>query len=155
MMLSLLPIWNFRAFQWLDADIWTKCITNAPQNGVFPPFVTPKIFLQKSGSVTFVPLWCSNFIQTKTSIQWTPGLKFISAKTKKILVKNDFWLKMNFEQQNKKKSRKKTLFFRNKLEKAKFAKRIFWKSFFQLQVTIPSAHPVQISSRSDYCITLS
>ena len=31
----------------------------------------------------------------------------------------------------------------------------FLKIFFQLQVTIPSAHPVQISSRSDYCITLS
>ena len=29
------------------------------------------------------------------------------------------------------------------------------KNKIQLQVTIPSAHPVQISSRSDYCITLS
>ena len=28
------------------------------------------------------------------------------------------------------------------------------KSFFQLQVTIPSPHPVQISCPSDYCITL-
>ena len=34
-----------------------------PQNGVFSPFVTPKIFFQKSGSVTFVPLWCTNFMQ--------------------------------------------------------------------------------------------
>ena len=34
-----------------------------PKNGVFPPFVTPKIFFQKSGSVTFVPLWCTNFMQ--------------------------------------------------------------------------------------------
>ena len=31
----------------------------------------------------------------------------------------------------------------------------FLKKTFELQVTIPSAHPVQISSRSDYCITLS
>ena len=31
---------------------------------VFPPFVTPQdFFFQKSGSVTFVPLCCSNFIQ--------------------------------------------------------------------------------------------
>ena len=34
-----------------------------PQNGVFPPFVTPQEFFQKSGSVTFVPLWCTNFMQ--------------------------------------------------------------------------------------------
>ena len=38
----------------------------------FRPFVTPLIFFQKSGSVTFVPLWCPNFMQNKTSIQWTP-----------------------------------------------------------------------------------
>ena len=29
-----------------------------PQNGVIPQFVTHKIFSQKQGSVTFVPLWC-------------------------------------------------------------------------------------------------
>ena len=29
----------------------------------FPPFVTPKIIFQKSGSVTFVPSWCPNFMQ--------------------------------------------------------------------------------------------
>ena len=34
-----------------------------PQNGFFPPFMTPKIFFRKSGSVTFVPLWCTNFMQ--------------------------------------------------------------------------------------------
>ena len=34
-----------------------------PKNGGFPPFATPKIFFQKSGSVTFVPLWCTNFMQ--------------------------------------------------------------------------------------------
>ena len=34
-----------------------------PKNGGFLPFVTPKIFFQKSGSVTFVTLWCSNFMQ--------------------------------------------------------------------------------------------
>ena len=33
------------------------------ENGDFPPFVIPKIFLQKSSSVTFVPLWCPNFMQ--------------------------------------------------------------------------------------------
>ena len=33
------------------------------QNEGFPPFVTPQIFFQKSGSVTFVPLWCPNFMQ--------------------------------------------------------------------------------------------
>ena len=34
-----------------------------PQNGFFPPFVTPPRFFQISGSVTFVPLWCPNFMQ--------------------------------------------------------------------------------------------
>ena len=34
-----------------------------PQNGYFLPFVTPKMFFQKSGSVTFVPLWCPNFMK--------------------------------------------------------------------------------------------
>ena len=34
-----------------------------PKNVVFPPFVTPQDFFQKSGSVTFVPLWCTNFMQ--------------------------------------------------------------------------------------------
>ena len=29
----------------------------------FPPSVTPQDFFQKSGSVTFVPLWCPNFMQ--------------------------------------------------------------------------------------------
>ena len=39
------------------------------------------------------------------------------------------------------------------LEKNSYGKK-FKIFFFQLQVTIPSAHPVQISSRSDYCITV-
>ena len=34
-----------------------------PQNGGPPPFVTPEIFFQKSGSVSFVPLWCPNFMK--------------------------------------------------------------------------------------------
>ena len=31
--------------------------------GVFPHLRPPKIFFQKSGSVTFVPLWCTDFMQ--------------------------------------------------------------------------------------------
>ena len=34
-----------------------------PQNGFFPYLWPPKIFFQKSGSVTFVPLCCPNFMQ--------------------------------------------------------------------------------------------
>ena len=44
-------------------EIWTKNIKNAPKMGVFPHLRPPKIFFQKSGSVTFVPLWCTNFMQ--------------------------------------------------------------------------------------------
>ena len=44
-------------------EIWTNNIKNAPKMGVFPHLRPPKIFFQKSGSVTFVPLWCTNFMQ--------------------------------------------------------------------------------------------
>ena len=33
-----------------------------PKDGVSPPFVTPKDFFPKSGSVTVVPIWYPNFI---------------------------------------------------------------------------------------------
>ena len=44
-------------------EIWTKNFKNAPKMGVFPHLRPPKIFFQKSGSVTFVRLWCTNFMQ--------------------------------------------------------------------------------------------
>ena len=44
-------------------EIWTKNIKNAPKMGVFPHLRPPKIFFQKSGSVTFVPLWYTNFMK--------------------------------------------------------------------------------------------
>ena len=34
-----------------------------PQNEVFLPFMTPYDFFSKIDSVTFVPLWCPNFMQ--------------------------------------------------------------------------------------------
>ena len=42
-----------------------------------PHFATPKIFFQKSGSVTFVPFWCPNFMQKtkKTNEQSLRNLK--------------------------------------------------------------------------------
>ena len=50
-----------------------------PKNGVFPLFVTPKdFFFQQSGSVTFVPLWCPNFMQ---KIEKTNGLSLRHLKT--------------------------------------------------------------------------
>ena len=52
-----------------------------PQNGVFPLFVTPKIFSQKSGSVTIVPLWCSNFMQKIRKNQWTVSEIFTDGPT--------------------------------------------------------------------------
>ena len=41
----------------------TKKHKKCPKNGGCPPFVTPKAFFSKIGSVTFVPLWCPNFMQ--------------------------------------------------------------------------------------------
>ena len=66
---------------------------------------------------------------------------------------------MIFVQQNQK-NFPEIFFFQKKIwEKKtwekKFLKKNFEISFFQLQVIIASAHPVQISSRSDYCIILS
>ena len=52
-----------------------------PQNGVFPPSVTPKIFFQKSGSVTFVPLWCPNFMQ-KTRKTNEQSLRYLKTDTR-------------------------------------------------------------------------
>ena len=43
--------------------------------GFFPHLWPPKIFFQKSGSVTFVPLWYTNFMQKikKTNEPQTDG----------------------------------------------------------------------------------
>ena len=52
-----------------------------PKNGSFPPFATSQDFFQKSGSVTFVPLWCTNFMQKIRKILravfeiWTKNIK--------------------------------------------------------------------------------
>ena len=43
-------------------EIWAN-IKNAPKMGFFPICDPPRFFFQKSGSVTFVPLWCTNFMQ--------------------------------------------------------------------------------------------
>ena len=58
-----------------------KNIKNA-QIGFFLQYVTPKDFFQKSASVTFVSLWCPNFMQNKTSIQWTPGSQIYRSNQK-------------------------------------------------------------------------
>ena len=83
----------------------------------------------------------------KTSIQWTQDVKFISASTQKLLVKNDFWTT-----KSKKIYRKNG---KNKIWEKFFWRISFWvkkkSKIFQVQVTI---HPVQISRRSNYCITL-
>ena len=89
----------------------------------FPPLVTPPDFFQKSGSVTFVPLWCPNFMQKKTSIQWTPDIS-ISATTTKILVKNDFLSTKS------KKFYGKSFFSENNLGKNKIWEKYFWKKNF-------------------------
>ena len=42
-----------------------------PQKWGFSPISDPQDFFQKSGSVTFVPLWCPNFMQKIRKNQWT------------------------------------------------------------------------------------
>ena len=49
--------------------------------GIFPILWPPKIFFQKSGSVTFVPLWCSNFMQIIRKNQWTVSEIFKDRRT--------------------------------------------------------------------------
>ena len=70
-----------------------KNIKNA-QIGFFLQYVTPKDFFQKSASVTFVSLWCPNFMQNKTSIQWTPGSQ-IYLSSKKIILGQKWFLNKN------------------------------------------------------------
>ena len=43
-------------------EILAKNIKNTPKLGFFP-ICDPQDFIQKSGSVTFVLLWCPNFMQ--------------------------------------------------------------------------------------------
>ena len=43
--------------------IYGQKTSKMPQKGGFSQFATPMTFFQKSGSVTFVPLWCTNFMQ--------------------------------------------------------------------------------------------
>ena len=59
----------------------------------------------------------------KTSIQWSPGLKFISATTTKISSK------MIFEQQNQKKIPEIKFFFSEKIWKKKIWEKKFLKKF--------------------------
>ena len=88
----------------------------------------------------------------ETSIQWTPDVKFVSATTTKFLVKYEFWTtkstkfsgKFFFSKKNLGKKCWKKIFSGKNLKK--FLEKIFWNHSFKLQVTIHSAHPVQISS---------
>ena len=73
-----------------------KNIKTTPKMG-FSPFVTPKIFFQKSGSITFVPLWCPNFMQKleKTNEQCLRYLKTdtrMDGLTTEVITKDPFGL---------------------------------------------------------------
>ena len=102
--------------------------------------------------------WLWNFYQILVSIRSNKIKKarqvYNGPRTSNYLSNNNkiFWSKMIFEQQNLKKNSEKK-FFGNKFEKNYWKKML--KFFYQLQVTIPTTHPVQISSRPNYCITLS
>ena len=48
-----------------------KNIKNTPQIGIFLHLWLPKIFFQKLGSVTSVPLLCPNFMQKIWNKEWT------------------------------------------------------------------------------------
>ena len=52
-----------------------KNIKNTSKMGIFPHLWPPKILFQKSGTVTFVPLRCPNFIQKIRKNQWTVSEK--------------------------------------------------------------------------------
>ena len=62
-------------------EIWTKNIKIAPKMGVFPHLRPPKIFFQKSGSVTFFLFSISNIVQSFIEIVkavfeiWTKNIK--------------------------------------------------------------------------------
>ena len=56
-------------------------IKNAPKMVIFFHLRPPKIFFQKSGSVTFVPLWCSNFMQKIRKILRVVSVIIIDGQT--------------------------------------------------------------------------
>ena len=52
-------------------DMGKKNFKNTPPKGFFPKSVTHQNLYQKSGSITFVFLWCPNFMKKIRKIQWT------------------------------------------------------------------------------------
>ena len=66
-----------------------------PQNGVFPPFMTPKIFFKNQALSLLHPYGTLTSYKTRQVYNGPREVKFISAKSKK---KN--WLKMIFEQKS-------------------------------------------------------
>ena len=78
-MFRSLRMWNFRTFQWLDAEILAKNLKNKLKMAVFPHFWPPKIFFLKIGlssSESFVvPLLRAKFLRismtrTTQSLWW-------------------------------------------------------------------------------------
>ena len=105
------------------------------ENGNWP------IFMAKQDKYTMNP---GRQIYLSDSIRIFGQNWFLNNKIKKKFQRKNLILQKNWEKQNL----GKKIVEKNSLEKH------FRKKKVQLQVTIPSAHPVQIS-RSDYCITLS
>ena len=80
-------------YQWgmFICKIWSKSLepflrygektSKMPQKWGFSPICDPQDFFQKSGSVTFVPLWCSNFMQKIRKNQWTVSEIFKDGRT--------------------------------------------------------------------------
>ena len=70
---ELITIWNLRT---LNAKIWEKNFKDTLKIGGFPHLWPPKIFFQKLGSITFIPLWCSKF-HAKNQKKLMDGLRDI------------------------------------------------------------------------------
>ena len=62
-------------------QIWTKNIKNAPKMDFSPICDPPQDFFQKSGSVTFVLLWSTKFMQKIRKNQWAVSAIFKDART--------------------------------------------------------------------------
>ena len=69
-MLSPLCIWN----DWMQR--YGQKTSKMPKKWGVSPICDPQDFVPKSGSVTFVPLWCPNFMQ-KTKKTNEPSLRYL------------------------------------------------------------------------------
>ena len=88
--LELIMYMKFQKFSMTGCRDMDKKYKNAPKMGV-SPICDPQDFFQKSGSATFVPLWCPNFMHKTRKSQLTVSEIFKDGRTDWRTNKGDYY----------------------------------------------------------------